>query len=192
MLIVIFSLINLLITPAVTLFSLLTLNHFGQGVFEVALIDIVAGAGLIAGGLVLGIWGGGERKMIAAMAATVLAGAGILTIGLLPSNGFYLAGGGHAGSRERPWRSSTGTSLPSCRKESRRLLQGRVFALIGSIASGMAPLGLALSGPVSERFGLQSWFVAGGVFMVIAASVAFCSPMLMHMEDDNEGHAEGR
>ncbi len=48
-------------------------------------------------------------------------------------------------------------------------MQGRVFTLVGSLASAMAPLGLIVAGPVADAIGCDRWCGlhsdgCGGVF----------------------------
>ena len=62
--------------------------------------------------------------------------------------------------------------------------QGRVFALWGSIAAGMAPLGLALAGPVAELTGVRAMYLAGGVVCVVVALVAMAMPMVRRLEGE--------
>jgi DHA3 family macrolide efflux protein-like MFS transporter len=177
-----FSLVNFLITPAITFFNLLTLYYFGQGPYEAALIDVVAGIGMVLGGLVLGIWGGTRRKIFTGMGALATAGGGTLLIGLLPPDGFLFA------------IAATlfvcinlaivnGTIIAILQKGIRVDIQGRVFALVGSIAAGMGPLGLAIAGPTANALGIQIWFIVGGLFMAIVGAAAFLVPDIMQIED---------
>lgn len=41
--------------------------------------------------------------------------------------------------------------------------QGRVFSLFGSLMSLTMPLGLLLSGPVAQRYGVKTWFLITGL-----------------------------
>lgn len=177
----VFSVVNFLITPAFTFFNLLTLYHFGQGPYEAALIDVVAGIGMIVGGLALGFWGGTKRKIVTCMGALSASGGGVLLIGLLPPDSFIVA------VIATLFIGATlsivnGTIMAIMQKGIRVDMQGRVFALLGSLASGMSPLGLAISGPVSDAFGIQSWFIVGGLFMVVVGMTTFFVPMIMHIE----------
>ena len=178
----VFSVVNFLITPAFTFFNLLTLYYFGQGPYEAALIDVVAGIGMIVGGLALGVWGGTRRKIVSCMGALSASGGGVLLIGLLPPDAFIMA------VIATLFIGATlsivnGTIMAIMQKGIRVDMQGRVFALLGSLASGMSPLGLAISGPVSDVFGIQSWFIVGGLFMAVVGVVAFFVPMIMQIED---------
>jgi hypothetical protein len=76
-----------------------------------------------------------------------------------------------------------GSVMAMLQKGVRADIQGRVFALVGSIAAAMSPLGLALSGPLAAVFGIQFWFVAGGALMIILGAATFFVPRIMMVED---------
>jgi MFS transporter, DHA3 family, macrolide efflux protein len=178
----IFSVVNFLITPAFTLFSILTLDFFGQGPYEVALIESISGVGMITGGVLLGVWGGSKRKIVTCMAALTLAGGGVLLIGFLPPGAFPLA---VIASLIIGMTIAivNGTTMAIMQKGVRPDMQGRVFALLGSISAGMSPLGLLLAGPIAEMFGIQFWFVLGGLVMTLIGVTSFFLPLIMRMED---------
>ena len=50
-------------------------------------------------------------------------------------------------------------------------MQGRVFAMLSALRSLMSPLGLALAGPFTDVFGMQSWMLGAGIgiTMMVAA-----------------------
>lgn len=39
-------------------------------------------------------------------------------------------------------------------------MQGRVMSLIGGTATAMTPLSLAVAGPVSDSYGIRTWYSA--------------------------------
>lgn len=51
--------------------------------------------------------------------------------------------------------------------------QGRAFSLIGTLMSLSMPVGLLLSSPVAEHYGVPSWFLVSGIGTALA--VAVCS-----------------
>jgi DHA3 family macrolide efflux protein-like MFS transporter len=63
-------------------------------------------------------------------------------------------------------------------------MQGRVFTLTSSLASGMSPIGLAIAGPVSDALGKQTWFIVGGVTCILMAVVGVLMPAVMNIEDE--------
>jgi DHA3 family macrolide efflux protein-like MFS transporter len=68
-------------------------------------------------------------------------------------------------------------------------MQGRVFTLIMSFAAAMSPLGLILAGPFADRFGVQSWFVVGGVVTILMGVAAFFVPVIMNIEEERSHKA---
>ncbi|NLT37886.1 MAG: MFS transporter [Methanomassiliicoccus sp.] len=178
----VFSVVNFLITPAFTFFNLLTLYHFGQGPYQAAFMDVMLGAGMITGGLILGMWGGSKRKIVTCIGALASSGGGVLLIGVLPPDGFLIAA-------TTALFIGTGLSIVNgivmaiLQKGIRADMQGRVFALLSSLSSGMAPLGLALSGPFAAVFGIQAWFIAGGLIMVVVSASLFFVPVVLNIED---------
>lgn len=178
----IFSMVNFLITPAFTLLPLLTVEHFGGGALEYATLESMAGVGMIAGGLTLGVWGGTKRKIVTCMSALALCGVGTAIIGFLPPDGLVMAVGcclviGLTISMVN------GTIMAIMQKGVRADMQGRVFALLGAVTGAMSPLGLLLAGPVSEAIGVQPWFIAGGLLMVVIGGASFFVPIIMGLED---------
>ncbi len=69
-------------------------------------------------------------------------------------------------------------------------IQGRVFTLLVSSVSLMAPLGLAIGGPVIDWLGVRTLFVAGGIGCLGIAIIWALSPTIMHLEDDLEAQGE--
>jgi DHA3 family macrolide efflux protein-like MFS transporter len=67
--------------------------------------------------------------------------------------------------------------------------QGRVFALVGSLAAGVAPLGLLVAAPVAEMVGVGVWYLAGGIACVAMGIAGFFSPALLRIEDSADVQA---
>ncbi len=62
-------------------------------------------------------------------------------------------------------------------------MQGRVFALLGSLVSLSSPLGLAIAGPVSTRLGVQVWFAIAGILCLLVGLSSFFIPAILHIEE---------
>ena len=177
--------INLLLTPAFTLIPLLVTQHFGGGAFQLAWIDSIAGVGIIAGGLLLGVWGGFKRRIVTSLAGLIGIGFGAILMGVTPEYMFPL---GLAAAL------IIGFSLPITNGPLHAALQatvapdmqGRVFTLIESVVSAMSPLGLLIAGPVSDLVGVQSWFLMGGVISVLMGIIGLLIPAIIHFEDGRE------
>jgi DHA3 family macrolide efflux protein-like MFS transporter len=61
--------------------------------------------------------------------------------------------------------------------------QGRVFALIGSLAAATAPLGLLVAAPVASLAGVRAWFLAGGAIALAMGALGFLVPALVRIEE---------
>ena len=61
-------------------------------------------------------------------------------------------------------------------------MQGRVFTLITSLATGIAPLSLAIAGPLAEVLGVRFWYVVGGVVCIVMGSLALVIPSVVNAE----------
>jgi DHA3 family macrolide efflux protein-like MFS transporter len=66
-------------------------------------------------------------------------------------------------------------------------MQGRVFTIMGSLLWITSPFSLAVAGPVSDRLGLQVWYLVAGV-MAVGISAAFVFvPAVRNMEQHTNG-----
>ena len=49
----------------------------------------------------------------------------------------------------------------------------------------MAPIGLAIAGPISDFFSIQSWFIAAGVVCVGLGAFGILNPVVFNIESNN-------
>lgn len=175
--------VNFLFTPAASMTPILVMRHFAGGAREYALMASVFGIGMVLGGLILGAWGGFKRRIVTAMSAAIVSGAATIVIGLTPSNMFLLA---------LAMRFISAFALPIANGSLFAILQakvppemqGRIFTLLGSGSAAMAPLGLAIAGPVADALGVQIWFIIGGIGLIGIGTVAFFIPSIMSIEKE--------
>ncbi len=153
--------INMLAIPAFALVSILVTEHLGGGPAEYGLMQAVYGGGLVAGGLLLGAWGGFRRRMVTTMAGVAGMGIGMAAIGWASPRRFPLAAAGMAcvglmmPIANGPLFAILQTRVPA-------ELQGRVFTVFMSLASAAGPLGLVLAGPVGRKLGRADLVSPGG------------------------------
>jgi len=175
-------LINLLIHPAVSLQPLLVTDHFGGGAFELAWLQSAFGVGIVAGGVTLSAWGGFKRRMLTGLLALVLNGVGFALVGLAPAGGFPLA----VGAMFFAWFMNpivNGSMFALLQDVVPAEMQGRVFTVLLSGSGAMAPLGLAIAGPLADELGVRAWFLAAGLAMVAIGIGALFVPAVMRIED---------
>ena len=177
--------LNFLLVPTTALTPLLITKHFGKGALELGLMQSVMGVGIIAGGVLLSIWGGFKKKIVTTMTGIIGLGVGVILIGLAPANLFILALAGNV---------TLGLMIPLANGPVGALMQsivrpdmqGRVMSLLNSGATAIAPLGLLIAGPFSDWLGIRVWFWAGGILCVLIAASAFFVPIIMNVEDYEE------
>jgi len=181
--------LNFLLVPTTSLMPLLVTKHFGKGAIELGLIESVSGVGIIAGGLLLSIWGGFKKKIITSMIGIIGLGLGVTLIGIAPANLFILAilGSITLGFMSPIANGPLGALLQSIIRPD---MQGRVMSLLNSGATAISPIGLLIAGPFSDWFGIRVWFWAGGFVCVIIAIAGFFIPAVMGIENHKEAHPD--
>jgi DHA3 family macrolide efflux protein-like MFS transporter len=180
------TVINMLIHPAMSLLPMLVLRKFAGGALQLGWLNSAWGAGIILGGLILSVWGGFKRKVVTGLLGLIGQGIGFVVVGLTPASAFWLGIVGLA---------FAGIMNVICNGPLFALLQdvvtpdiqGRVFTVVGSLSGLAVPVGLAIAGPVADRLGVQAWFIIGGLFSVVAAVSMFSTPAVMGLEA--HGHA---
>jgi MFS transporter, DHA3 family, macrolide efflux protein len=178
-------LINFILTPANALTPIMVLKHFQGGAAELAALEAAMGVGIIAGGVLLGVWGGFKRRIVTSLLGLAGIGAGVIVTGLAPAQALPMAVFGFAVS---------GVCMPLTNGSMGAIIQasvppemqGRVFSLIVSLTTAISPISLLIAGPVADAIGVQTWYVFGGVMCVLAAGMMLLSRSVMRIE------AEGR
>jgi DHA3 family macrolide efflux protein-like MFS transporter len=192
MIIVIFAtLLNFFLSPAFSLLPLLVVGHFGGGALQLGWINSVFGIGVIAGGLVLGVWGGFKRRIFTALTGIVGIGAGALLFGVTPGTMFPLAliSAGIVGIAQPVANGSLGAIMQAVVEPE---YQGRVFTLLGSMANAMTPIGLAIAGPLSDWLGIQTWFILGGAACILMGLLMLAIPAVVNVEEGRQTAAKGQ
>lgn len=178
-------LINFLMNPAFSLLPLVVTNHFNGGAIELGWLQSANGVGMIAGGLLLGAWGGFKKRIVTAMTSIIISGVFIVVFSFMPPEMFLLAVGCvfmFAVFNAM----ANGTFFSSIQAVIPPEMQGRVFTILMSLSGGMAPIGLAFAGPVSDSLGLFIWFRIGGFVLALMGAAAFFIPAVMNLEEDLE------
>jgi DHA3 family macrolide efflux protein-like MFS transporter len=177
--------LNFLLVPTGALLPLLVTKHFGKGAIELGFMESALGIGIIAGGILLSVWGGFKKKIATSLMGIVGLGIGVMLTGIAPAEFFVLALAGNL---------VVGLMLPIANGPIGALMQsivradmqGRVMSLVNSGATAIAPLGLLIAGPFSDWLGIRVWFWAGGIICIIIALAAFSRPVIMNVENYGE------
>jgi len=175
------AVIYLLMIPAYSLIPIFVTDYLHGGASQLAWLQSSGAAGIVAGGLLLSIWGGFRRRVVTVLLATFLSGLSWVVMGITPGIGFYIAMGSLF----------LGAAMNSIMVGSVRALgqsvippelQGRIFAISLTIVTGMTPIGLAIAGPAVDHIGVRIWFLIGGFVTMILGIVPFFVPVIMEVE----------
>jgi MFS transporter, DHA3 family, macrolide efflux protein len=153
-------------TPAYNLFPMLVNKHLGGDVMKLGLLNSFFGVGMIAGGIILGTWGGFKKRILTSASGSSLQGLLLIGLGFTSLKLFpmvivfnFMLGIGVAFA-SAPLSAILNSVVA-------KDMQGRVFSTMGSISSLMVPLGLAVAGPVADAFGVKLvYFIAGTALLI--------------------------
>jgi DHA3 family macrolide efflux protein-like MFS transporter len=176
------TILNLLLTPAFSLLPILVTRHFVGGPFQLASMEAAMGIGMIAGGVLLSIWGGFKRRILTTIMGAAGLGIGAFMVGLAPAYLFPLALAGMCvmGAMSSIANGSLFAIVQSIVAPE---MQGRVFTVMGSISMSLSPIGLAIAGPLSDRLGVQTWYITGAITCLLIMVVCVITPAIMKLEE---------
>lgn len=181
-------LLNFLLVPASSFQPLIVTKIFNKGVVELGWAETVFGVGMIAGGLLLGAWGGFKRKIVTSLTGILGISLGVILIGIAPANMFFmmLAANFILGLTQVLANGPLGAIFQSTIEHD---MQGRVFSLINAGATAMMPLSLMVAGPVSDWLGLRTWYLIGGGLCILVTLVVFFTPAILTIEEQHKAAA---
>ncbi|WP_042196489.1 MFS transporter [Paenibacillus camerounensis] len=158
--------------PLAMLFPLMTLEHFGRGGYSASIIEAVFGIGMILGGVLLSVLSSKWRDSTYMSVSLVIIGLTCLLSGVVGSGAFvafavlsFLMGAAAP--------LFNGPYMAMIQKAYEPETLGRVISLVSSIGMLSSPIGLALAGPVAERYGVQVWFFWSGIVVALIGMVVF-------------------
>jgi DHA3 family macrolide efflux protein-like MFS transporter len=174
------ALVNLLLVPALSLLPLLVAEA-GHGPEAYAAVSSCFGIGMLAGGVLLGAWGGFPRRIHTALAGMIGLGLSTAALGAAPAAWAGLAlvaalGLGASGSV------TNGPIHAILQATVEPRYQGRVISLTVSLATAMTPIGLLAAAPIAEILGARTWYVASGLLCAGLAAGAFAVRALADIE----------
>ncbi|MEZ5701248.1 MAG: MFS transporter [Burkholderiaceae bacterium] len=170
----------LAVMPTFVLVPLLVKVHFGGGAAQVALMEGLAGGGMLLGGLLMAAMA--PRRLVrwtlvgfavscASLALTAMAPASLFGVAVA----WWVMSGISFVLGDAPLTALLQTTIPN-------QLQGRVLALMSTIMALAAPVGLALAAPLGEWVGIQGVFVVAGSLGALASLAGFLSPTLLALD----------
>jgi len=170
------------LAPSFSLLPLMVTRYFGGQVLQLAWTNSAHGFGFVAGGFILSVWGGFKRRTVTALLGLVGVGVGMVVFGLTPASLFWFALIVMF-LRTMMVPMLRGSVMAIFQTYVPPEMQGRGFTLLLSAISVMAPLGLAIGGPIADALGVRVLYILAGVGCLAIAVVWALSPAIMHLEE---------
>lgn len=169
---------TLIFMPAVSMYPLMTMDYFQGTVGQAGLIEVVYSVGMLAGGIIIGVFGKWKNRMIPVLISYFVIGIAFALSGLLPGNqsGFF-------------WfvilNIIAGLSTPFFNTLLMAMIQqsyepiylGRVLGVLNSLMSITGPVGLIFAGPLADHIGVEKLFIIAGLGTIICGLVNLFLPI---------------
>ena len=134
------------------------------------LVEVIGFLGMMAGGLLISIWGGFKRHTKTFLVGMMVFGLLAILMGVINSFYVYLA-----------LMAVYGVALTMVQTASTTLLQensapemaGRVFGLFGTAYSSFLSLGMVVFGLLADRISMRLLMVISGGLLILMATVMF-------------------
>lgn len=148
--------------PLEALKSLFVKEYFGGGALELSWLTAASGAGLIAGGLLMGVWGGCKRNLITSGIGWGGVGITLLIMGFLPASAYnwfmiltFFFGVSNAiglAGLEAFYQTNVPVEY-----------HGRVFSVLATLDNTTVPIGLLVATFIGDKIPIQFWYILTGV-----------------------------
>lgn len=172
--------VALVIMPSFALLPLLIKEHFNGGAPQVALMEGLAGIGMVLGGMVVAalaprrqvpwvLWGFAASCLALALTGLVPGRLFGVAVAWWVLSGFTFILG------NAPLTALLQATIPN-------QLQGRALSLLAMAMGLAAPVGLALATPLGEWIGIRWLFVLMGVAGTLVSLAGFLSPPLRKLD----------
>jgi DHA3 family macrolide efflux protein-like MFS transporter len=160
--IVITALYVFLFAPAALLTPLQVVRNFGEEVWRLSAIEIAFSAGMIAGGIFVGMWPGFKNRVQTMAVACIFCGLLSSALGLTPFFWLYLVIMAVVGLGV-PYYNATAMVLLQTTVEPAYM--GRVISVFSMVSSSIMPMGMLLFGPLADKVSIDIILVVTGVMV---------------------------
>ena len=166
--------------PISAFYPLMSMGYFRGTPTHASIAEIAFAGGMLAGGILLSVWGGFKNRIFSIGLSVLVMGVSIAISGLLPTNAFFIF---------VICCTVMGLTSPFYGVQNALFQEqlppeylGRVFSLLGSVMSFAMPLGLLCSGIFAELIGVEKWFLLCGIGIIAVAVLVFVLPVLRNVD----------
>lgn len=157
-----------LCAPAGFLAALYVSRTYGNSYAYLTTVELVGFAGMTAGGILMGTWGGFKSRLKTLVVGMLLFGALAIGMGVAGSFILYLILMFVYGIALTMVQTSTTTML---QEKTKPEMQGRIFGFFGAIYSAFLPIGMVVFGPLSDIVSMRYIMVFSGIALIVLGVV---------------------
>jgi DHA3 family macrolide efflux protein-like MFS transporter len=170
---VLYAVVFVLIVAPSFLTPLMIVRTFGEEVWKLTANELAFSIGMVLGGAAVAAWAGTWNRVRMILVSTVVFGG--ISIGLGLSTNIWVFFG---------FMFLLGLSVPAFSTPSFTVLQetvepemqGRVFGFVGIVMALSMPFGMAVFGPLADRFSVESLLIWAGVALLLVVALASVVP----------------
>lgn len=160
----VYGLFIFLCVPAGFLSQLFVTRVYGETYWYLTAVELAGFIGMVAGGLLMSIWGGFRSRITTMSAGLIVFGSLAIGMGLSAHFVLYLALMLLYGIAITMVQTATTTLI---QEKAELSMQGRVFGLLGAMYSGFLPVGMAVFGPMADVISLRWIMIGSGIALMV-------------------------
>ena len=165
-LLLIYGIFIILSVPAGFLAALFVSRTYGDSYFYLTAVELIGFAGMAAGGILIGSWGGFVNRKKTLLTGYAAFGALSVAMGAIRNFTVYLMLMLIYGIALTMVQTAVMTLL---QERSEANMQGRIFGFFSAVYSGCLPIGMLLFGPLADHISLRFlMIVTGGALLLLA------------------------
>lgn len=154
----------IMMAPAAFLTQVQVVRNYGEDYWYLSAIEVAFSLGMLAGGIIITIWGGMKNKVNTMMLAVLIMSLCTFGLGIrMPFLPYVIL------------MFLFGTALPFLNTPAMTMLQervdakymGRVFGIMTMINTSMMPLGMIIFGPIADVVAIEILLIITGVVMFL-------------------------
>lgn len=157
-----------LAVPAGFLATLFVSRTYGDSYFYLTLVELIGFAGMAAGGILIGTWGGFPNRVKTLLFGLAAFGALGIGMGAIRSFPVYLALMVIYGIALTMVQTAVTTLI---QEKSEASMQGRVFGFLSAMYSGCLPIGMAVFGPLADVIPMRILMIVTGGMLLVQAGI---------------------
>ena len=158
------SVFMICVSPSALLTPLQVIRDFGSEVWRLTAIEITFSVGMMAGGIIIGAWGGFKNRVYTMAFAVALYGLGVIGLGLVNNFFVYIGIFGVIGIAMPLFNTPIVVLFQSTVDSA---FMGRVFSVFGMASSVLMPLSMLVFGPLSDTVAIDVLLIGTGIVITL-------------------------